>query len=503
MRTSSWTRPFRAGLALSAAAAALAGCAAVGPNFTPPAPPASQGYAQAGDAPSHGDVQTEVGAKVEAEWWTLFRSPALDSVIREAIANSPTLDAARARLAAAHEEVRAETGQLSVDASAGYQRERANLYAFSGGAFSPNALPGFTFPTNPEFNLYTLSGTVSYNFDLFGQVRRTREALKADAEAQARELDAAYLTLTGQVVAQALTIADANVQIAALQDIVASDQSDLEVVRKARAAGGATAADEAAIESELAQDAAAIPAQQQRLAAARHQMAVLVGKSPSAFNPPDFNANSGVMPTELPVSLPSELVRNRPDILEAEAELHAATARIGVATAALYPNITLSGSVTQNALTPSQIFSPISNSWAIGPTVSAPIFHSGELKARKREAEDQARAALDNYEQTVIAAFAQVDDALQAVAHDNDAYDQQSKALDAATSRLEMLRRGYRAGGVSALQLIDAERGWRRTRLALSQQVTGRYGDAARLLLATASVPPGAADARAGTAPTP
>lgn len=497
MRTSSWTRPLRSGLALGAAAAALAGCAAVGPNFTPPAPPPSQGYAQPGDVAGHGDVQAEVGAKVAAEWWTLFRSPALDQVIREAIANSPTLDAARARLAAAREEVKAQTGQLTIDGTAGYQYERSNLYAFSGGAFSSSALPGFSFPTNPEFSLYTLSASASYNLDLFGQVRRTREALKADTEAQARALDAAYLNLTGQVVAQALTIADANVQIAALQDIVSSDQADLDVVRKARAAGGETPADEAAIESELAQDSAAIPAQQQRLAAARHQMAVLVGKAPSEFDPPDFNANSGVLPTSLPVSLPSELVHNRPDILEAEAQLHAATARIGVATAALYPNITLQGSLTQNALTPSQIFSPISNSWAIGPSLSVPIFHSGELRARKREAEDQARAALDTYEQTVLAAFAQVDDSLQAIAHDNDAYDQQSKALDAATSRLEMLRRGYRAGGVSALQLIDAERNWRRTRLALSQEVTGRYSDAARLLLATASVPPGAAQAKA------
>jgi NodT family efflux transporter outer membrane factor (OMF) lipoprotein len=429
----------------------------------------------------------------------LFHSPALDTVVRQAIAGSPTLDEARARLAAAREEVKAESGLVTVDANAGFERERSNLYAFSGGAFKPNALAGFSFPTNPEFNLFTLGGTVGYNFDLFGQVRRTREALKADAEAQARELDAAYLTLTGQVVAQALTIADANVQIAALQDIVTSDQADLEIVRKARAAGGATAADEAGVEAELAQDAAAIPAEQQRLAAARHQMAVLVGKTPSQYDPPDFNAGSGSLPMRLPVSLPSELAHGRPDILEAEAQLHAATARIGVATAALYPNITLSGSITQNALTPSQIFAPIANGWAIGPTVSAPIFHSGELQAKKREAQDQARAALDAYEQTVLAAFAQVDDALQAIAHDSDAYEEQSRALDAATSRLEMVRRGYRAGGVSALQLVDAERTWRRTRLALSQEITGRYGDAARLLMATASVPPGVAEAKPPT----
>jgi outer membrane protein TolC len=198
----------------------------------------------------------------------------------------------------------------------------------------------------------------------------------------------------------------------------------------------------------------------------------------------------------LPVSLPSQLVRDRPDILEAEAELHAATARIGVATAALYPNITLSATLSQDALTPSQIFSPIADSWALGPTLTVPLFRSGELHAQKREAEDRARAALADYEQTVLAAFAQVDDALQAIAHDNQAYADQTRALNAATDKLEMIRRGYRAGGVSALQVVDGERSWRRTRLALSQQATGRYGDAARLLLATASVPPGIAEAK-------
>lgn len=501
MPPSSSTRPLRPGLALCASAAVLAGCAAVGPNFKPPAPPAGDSYAQAGDVANAGPVQTAVGAKVAADWWTLFHSPQLDALVREAIADNPTLEQARARLQAAREAVRAQTGLATADFTGGYKRERANLNAFSGGAFSSSSLPGgLSFPTNPEYNLYSLGASVSYNFDLFGQVRRRKEALEADADAKARELDAAYLTLTGQVVAQVLTAADASIQAAALQDIVANDRADLEMVRKAHAAGGATASDVATIETQLAEDAAAVPAQQQRLAAARHQIAVLLGKTPSQFAPPDFDASSGSLPGVLPVSLPSELVRDRPDIREAEAQLHAATARIGVATAALYPNITLSATLSQDALTPSQIFQPISNSWAIGPTITAPIFHSGELRAQKREAEAEARAALAAYQQTVLAAFAQVDDALQAIAHDNIAYAEQSRALDAATAKLEMMRRGYRAGGVSALQLVDAERSWRRTRLALSQQGTGRYGDAARLLMATASVPPGVAEGRVAAA---
>ena len=497
MPRSSSTRPLRTAALAASAAALLAGCAAVGPNFSRPAAPTADGYAQPGDITHAGDTQAVVGDKVVADWWTLFQAPELDVLVREAIANNRSLEAARARRAAAREAVGADTGLATADLNSSYKRERANLDAFSGGAFGPSSLPaGLSFPTNPEYNLYTIGGSVSYNLDLFGQVRRRKEALNADAETQARELDAAYLTLTGQVVQQVLTIADANVQITALKDIVANDQADLDMVRKAQAAGGASAADVATVETELAEDAASVPVQKQRLSVARHQLAVLVGKAPSDFNPPDFDASSGRLPAVLPVSLPSQLVRDRPDILEAEAELHAATARIGVATAALYPNITLSATLSQDALTPSQIFSPIADSWALGPTLTVPLFRSGELHAQKREAEDRARAALADYEQTVLAAFAQVDDALQAIAHDNQAYADQTRALNAATDKLEMIRRGYRAGGVSALQVVDGERSWRRTRLALSQQATGRYGDAARLLLATASVPPGIAEAK-------
>jgi len=475
-------------LAVVSLAALLAGCAAVGPNFTPPAPPTAQGYAMAGDDPNTGVVQAAVGDQVTAQWWTLFHSPALDQMVREAIANNRTLAQARARLAAAHEAVAAQSGLFSADLSAGVQRERANLNAFSGGAFSSAGALGF--PTNPEFNLYTISPSVSYNVDLFGAKRRKVESLQAAAESQARELDAAYLTLTGKVVEQALTVADATLQIRALEAIGANDQADLDMLRRARAAGGATDAQVSAAEGMLAQDSAAIPIQRQRLAEARHRLAVLVGKSPMDWAPPDFDETSGSLPQSLPVSLPSQLVRQRPDILEAEAQLHEATAQIGVATAALYPNITLSANIAQNALTPQTMFSQIADSWAFGAGLTTPIFHSGELKAQQRQAQDEARAALAAYEETVLEAFNQVDDSLQAIAHDNQAYAEQDAATQAAQARLEMVRKAFAAGGASAQDVVRTERDWRRLKLVLSQQGTGRFSDAARLLLATASVPP-------------
>lgn len=478
-----------------ATAMLTAGCAGVGPDFHAPAAPNDAGYAMAGDDanPASG-VSVAIGDKVAADWWTLFRSPALDQVMRQAIANNRTLEAARARLAEAHAAAASEGGLLTADASAGFKRERANLNAFSGGAFGAvPSTPGFSFPTNPEFNLYSIGGSVSYDLDLFGGKRRRRESLAADAQAKARELDAAYLTLTGQVVQQALIIADAGIQAESLQDIVEHDRTALAMLRQSQAAGGESTVDVVDAEAQLAQDAAALPAQRQRLAAARHQMAVLVGKTPAAWSPPAFDASSGVLPAVLPVSVPSAFVHDRPDIQEAEARLHAATAQIGVAEAARYPNITLNGGYNLDSLSTQALFSPISTSWAIGGGVTAPLFHSGELKARQRKAEAEARAVLADYQQTVLEAFAQVADVLQALAHDNQAYAEQTRALQAAGAKLDVVRNSYRLGGVSALQVVDAERSWRRAHLAVSQAVSNRHADAARLLLAVATVPPGLA----------
>ncbi|HEY2662300.1 MAG TPA: efflux transporter outer membrane subunit [Caulobacteraceae bacterium] len=491
MRTNKRAGPWLATVAVSSL---LAGCAAVGPNYAPPKAPVASGYTAADDDANPGPSQAAVGDKVVAEWWSLFHSPALDQLVREAIANNRSLAEARARLAQSRAEIDEQSGLLTADLSSTVKRERANLNAFSGGAFNLKDLPpGLTFPTNPEFNLYSVGPSVSYNLDLFGGKRRQVESLRALAEAQARELDAAYLTLTGKVVEQALVIADATIQIQDLNDIGANDQADLDMIRRAQAAGGASRADAAQAEAALAQDQAMIPAQRQRLAAARHRMAVLVGKAPGEWTPPGFDASSGSLPMSLPVSLPSELVRNRPDILEAEARLHSATADIGVATAALYPNITLSANFSLDALTPGALFDKSSTSWAVGAGLTAPIFHSGELKAKQREAKDAARAALLVYEETVLEAFNQVADSLTAIGHDNQAYAEQARALDASSARLEMVRKAYGEGGVSAEQVVRAERDWRRNRLALSEQITGRYGDAARLLLATANVPAGAA----------
>ena len=298
------------------------------------------------------------------------------------------------------------------------------------------------------------------------------------------------------MVDQAFTIADANLQLDELNEIVANDQADLDMVNRAHAAGGASDADVSGVESQLAQDQSELPGQRQRLEAARHALAILLGKAPADWTAPDFTARSFTMPQTLPVSVPSELVHRRPDILEAEAKLHAAIAEVGVATANLYPNVNLTASLEETALTPQTVFSATSTAWTLAAGLTAPIFHSGELKAKQREAQANAQAALAAYELTVLQAFGQVADVLSSIAHDNQAYDAQTRALDAAEARVTMMRKGYGLGGVSELQLVDAERDWAHTRLAVTQQSYSRAGDAAMLLLATADVPPGAAEAK-------
>lgn len=479
------------GLLLAACTALLAGCLSVGPNFKPPATPAGDSYAMAGDDVDAGAIQTEVGRQVVGDWWGLFQSPTLDALIQDAIAGSPTLAAARERLAEARAAEGAQGGLLSADLSGGYKRERANLNSFSGGSFGSFSLPSGApaIATNPTFNLYSVGATVSYDLDLFGGERRLRESLTAKAEAQRHELDAAYLTLTGDVVQEALVIADANLKIAAYQQITADDQRNIDMIVKARHAGGASDADVAQAQAQLAEDSALTPELSQRRAMARHALAVLVGRSPADWSAPDFDTSSGGLPAVLPVALPSTLIRARPDILEAKAKLHAATAQIGVATADLLPKISLTGSANQDALTATTILEAESDSYALGPSLSLPIFHSGELRARKREAEAEARAAMDDYKHTVLEALAQVDNALQAIAHDNQAYDEDAKALDAAQRRLDMEHRGFAAGGVSARDLLDAQQVVHRTRLTLEAQGSSRYIDAATLMLAVAAPP--------------
>lgn len=483
-------RRLKASALAIALAAGLAGCAAVGPEFKTPAPPAANTYPQASDITAPGAVEPAVGDAIANEWWTLFQSPDIDRLVRLALKRSPTLAAARARLEAAEAASRADGAVASVTGTAGAKTTRANLSAFSGGAFNTSQIPGgFVFPTNPEYGLYTLALGGQYDFDVFGGRKRLREALRADAEAERRAYEAAALSLTNDVVVQALTIGNANVRKRELEAVVAWDRTILDMLVRARSAGGVTDADIESARASLAEDEALVPPQAQRRAAARHRLAALLGYAPSEFDPPDLDEKSGILPARIPVAVPSDLVRERPDIREAEAQLHAAVARVGVATADLYPSVTLTGNLSQDGLTITDLFKPVATSWGVGPGVKLPLFDQGELRARRREAQAKADQALAVYQQTVLNAFVQVDDAMQSMAHDNQTYDSAVEVQAAAAARLEMAKKAQAAGGVSALKVAQAERDVARAKLTVVDLGSGRVADAALLLLATARAP--------------
>ena len=457
----------------------LAACTTVGPDFKSPAPPKAPGYAMSGDEPT---PQAKLGERLAGDWWTLFRSPEIDQTVRAAIAGNRSLEAARQSLAQARDAVAAQAPRTTLTGSASLQETRVNLSQFGFSNF-----PGPTGPItleNPTFTNYSFGLNAGYDLDVFGQRRREHERLLASAEAQGYQTDVAYLTLTAQVVGQAVAIAGLKGQIAADEDIIAIDQSNLELVTKAFNLGGGTRVDVSTIQTELASDEAEITPLRQQIAVARHALALLVGQPPTGFTPPDFDLDKIGEPEQVPVELPSELVRERPDIRAAEAQLHAAIAQIGVSEADLYPKLTLTGNIAQGAVRAQDLFSYGSTGFAIGPGVTLPIIGRGPLHARTRMAEDAARGAFADYQQVVLSAFAQVADSLQAIDHDNQAIADAERELAASSDQLRLQRLRYEAGKNALLPVLDAQRSYARARMANVRARAQRLQDTAALLYA-------------------
>jgi NodT family efflux transporter outer membrane factor (OMF) lipoprotein len=458
-------------------AAALCACTTVGPNFRTPRAPASPGYAMAGDqVPVAAELTPETRAA--GPWWLSLGSPSLDDVISQALAGNQTVAAADATLRKTLAELAIERGALApqLDADASAQRERINIAAFG--------IAGFP---NPTINLYSVGGTVAYDLDLFGGTRRRVEAAQAMAQSQARRADAAYLTLTGNVALQAVTIAQLRAKIAMVHAITLDDQRNIDIVNAAESAGGEARSASVSGNAQLAGDQALLPPLVQQLAGARHALAGLVGRSPAEWSAPDFAFEGFTPPARIPVSLPSSLVRSRPDILAAEATLHADTARIGVATANLYPDIRLVAGYSQTALTPGSLFSYGASGWNFGPQVTAPIFHGGRLKAEKRAAEAQAQVSLAQYRQTVLEAFVQVADVLTSLAADDERLAALTRAETQAQASLDDARAAYRLGGGASLAVLDAQRQLDRARLNRIDAEGQRLADMVNLYAATAT----------------
>jgi NodT family efflux transporter outer membrane factor (OMF) lipoprotein len=467
-------------------ALALSGCV-VGPDFKPPAPPSTTRYTHPdetkppdGDAAAAAPQQTiEPGEKVAVDWWTLFQSPDLDLLVKQAVAGSRTLESAKARLTQAREAIVTASSALypQVALTASAARERVSATEFGLG---PKA-----FPLPPNFNLLEVGPSASYMLDLFGGTRRGIEQQSALADFQHDQLDAAYLTLTGNTVTQAIQVAAVRAQLKAVGDILDIDRHNLDLVRKERQAGTVPDSDVVVAESQLAQDETLVPELDQELSVAKHALAVLLGRAPGDWMAPDFDLTSVTLPIQLPVSLPSELVHQRPDIRAAEAQLHAASAQIGIATAQLYPAITLSGGISSSALDAGSLFNPAGLVWSIAAGLTQPIFDGGMRRAERRAAFAAFKASSADYQQTVLLAFGQVADILQALTNDAHLLAAQQRALDLASESVRLQRISYTRGGTGLLNLLDAQRQYQQARLGFVRAQAQRYQDTIQLLVAT------------------
>ncbi len=464
---------------------ALAACA-VGPDFTPPAAPelvdASRPYTPvpipaqtASAAVGTGEAQRFLtGQDVPERWWQLFGSDPLDRLVQAGLAQSPTLAAAQAALRQAQETYLADAGARllpSVAATLGAQRQNASAIT--------SGVPGGLL-----YNVYNASVGVSYTIDAFGGARRELEGLQAAIDYGRYQVEAAYLSLTTNIVTTAIQEASLRAQLQATRDVIEAETRSLSLVQTQARLGAVARGTVLSQQALLAQAQATVPPLEKALAQTRHQLAVLVGRQPSDTGIPDFSLDALRLPTDLPVSLPSELLRQRPDIRAAEALLHEASAQIGVATANLYPQITLSGDVGVQALTPARLFRADNIVWSIAAGLTQPIFNGGALQARKRAAVAAFDLSAANYQQTVLTAFLGVANTLRALASDADALVAQAEAESLARQSLDLVTRQYRLGAASYFALLDAQRTWLQTRVALAQARAARLADSAALFQA-------------------
>jgi NodT family efflux transporter outer membrane factor (OMF) lipoprotein len=460
----------------------LAGCA-VGPDFERPDPPSVDRYiaetlpaGTASAAVTGGAAQRFLaGRDIPADWWQVFHSAPLNALIDEALKANPTVTAAEAALRQAHELTRAGEGAFFPTAQVSVTASRNKTAA----SLSPATASG-----NLYYSLYSAQLTVSYVPDVFGGIRRQVESLVAQEENQRFQLEAAYLTLTANLVAAVVTEASLRGQIAATEEIIGIQRQSLDILRRQLGLGQVAGADVAAQEAALAQAEAALPPLRKQLAQQRHLLAVLIGRPPSEEPKAAFALASLHLPEELPVSLPSRLVEQRPDIRAAAEQLHAASAQVGVATANMLPQIGLSATGGTTALTIASLFGPGSAFWTVAAGAAQTIFDAGTLLHRKRAAEAAFDQAAAQYKETVLTGFQNVADALSEIRTDADGLVAATEAERAAAKSLEIAQRQLAIGAVNYLALLNAQNTYQQALDNLVQAQAPRFADTAALFQA-------------------
>lgn len=440
----------------------LAGCA-TGPDFKRPALSASAGYLapalpRRASSAGTGNVQRVMeGAPIASRWWQAFGSPALDALVEEGLRASPTLEAAESTLRQARHTYEARAGATKYPrADAGLGGERKAVH---------NVGMGQTGGEN-TFNLYSASVNVRYDFDLFRGNRRALEALSAQVDSRRFQLEGARLTLAANVIATAIAQARLSAQIDLTERVLNAQTEQLALTRRRIELGSASDVDMLALQTQMEQTRAGIPALRHGHDQAGHLLALLIGQMPSATNVPQFTLSDFTLPPELPLRMPSELIRRRPDILAAEALLHAACAEHGVAVSRLYPQILLSADVGAQALSMNQLFNAGSLIWSLGGQLAQPLFNRG-LRAEARAAEAGFDVAAAHYRETVLQAFRDVADILRGLEHHAQALTATTAAAMSARETLDLVRNRYAMGAASYLEVLTAQQAMASSRVDL------------------------------------
>jgi NodT family efflux transporter outer membrane factor (OMF) lipoprotein len=470
--------------AVALVASLLTAACVVGPNFRPPAPPAVSGYslqppratAATPGIPGGQEQRFISGAQIPAEWWTLFHSKELNTLIEQALAHNADLKAAQAALLVAHENTLSQRGAYlpKVAAGASITREKD-----PSGTLAP-------VPSNNAFlfTLVTPQLSISYTPDVFGLTKRTVESAAAQEQASRYQMIAVDITLSANVAAAVIQEASLEDQIDTTNELIGIDRQMLSLLQYQHSKGYAAGPDVAAQQAQLEQLEATLPPLLKQREQQEHLIAVLTGRFPSQLPEQKFTLASLSLPTDLPLSLPSALVEQRPDVLQAEANMHAASAQVGVATANRLPNITLSGNAGSNALAIGQLFGPGTGFWNIGAALLAPIFDGGTLLHQQRGARAAYQQSAEQYRSTVLTAFQNVADTLSALDHDAEALKSTAAATDAAKASFDLSRLRYKDGYDSYLAVLNAEQAYQQQRLSLVQAQAARFVDTAALFQA-------------------
>jgi len=461
----------------------LVSACAVGPDFKKPAPPPVNSYTAGPVQPTPaaagvmgGDAQHFLsGSDVPGDWWTLFHSKALNDLIEAGLQNNPGLKAAEASLRQAHEQALAQRGAFFPAVSAGLGASRQQQSNVLAPTLTSNAL---------IYNLYTPQISVSYAPDVFGLTRRTVESAEAQADAARYQMLAVYTTLVDNLVATAVENASTEAQIEATSRVIESDTKSVQILEYQHDKGYASGVDLAAMRSQLAAAQASLPPLVKQEAQFHDQLAVLAGKYPSQQSQESLKLDDLKLPEELPLSLPSALVAQRPDVLQAEANLHAASAQIGVAVANRLPNLQLTANAGAMAVAFNQLFTPGSEFWTIGAALTAPIFQGGALYHQEKAARAAYDAAAEQYRGTVLAAFQNVADTLVALDQDAKGLKAAAAADRAAKTTLDLVQRQLQDGYTNYLGLLNAQTAYQQAEIALVQAEASRYADTAALFQA-------------------